>query len=206
MFLKKHRQYVSVAIIVINILGFIVQLMDPTGYMYIYEAAFIPAEFFTGQKIWTIITAMFMHGDIVHITMNLAFFYVVADNCEHALGHALYFLTYMLSGICAALLHALITLIDPVMATIPSLGASGAIFGIIAVYGILFPNIKLKYVSSTSKMTAISFVLLYFVTQIIYGIGSLFLGGSSTAYFAHIGGFIAGAIIAIIFKMSSKKY
>lgn len=204
-----YKQYVSVLIILINIVVFIWQLTDPTGYMYIYEAAFIPSEFFAGQKVWTILTAMFMHADIMHIFMNMWFFYIVADNCEYALGHALYLITYLLSGLSAGLLYAFMTLLIPGMSDIPSLGASGAIFGIIAVYGILFPKNRLALLLGYSwvKMSAISFAILYFVLQIVYGLSELALGGlGGTAYFAHVGGFIAGAIIAVLFKMYSKKY
>jgi len=72
-----RKQYVSVAIIIINVIVFIIQFFDPTGYMFIYEAAFIPSEFFAGQKMWTIITSMFMHGDIFHILISLKHFIVV---------------------------------------------------------------------------------------------------------------------------------
>ena len=62
-----YTQYVSVAIIFINVLVFLVQLMDPTGNMFVYEAAFIPRDFFEGRRYWTILTSMFMHGDFLHI-------------------------------------------------------------------------------------------------------------------------------------------
>jgi len=204
-----YKQYVSVLIIIINIIVFIVQLTDPTGNMYVYEAAFVPSEFFASQKVWTILSAMFMHADIMHILMNMWFFYVVADNCEYALGHALYLITYLLSGLCAALLHAFITTLIPELMDVPSLGASGAIFGIIAVYGILFPKNRLALFLGYGfvKMSALYFAIFYFILQIVYGLSELALGGlGGVAYFAHIGGFIAGAIIAVLFKMYSKKY
>ena len=200
------KQYVSVAIIVINIIVFLFQLLDPTGYMLINEGAFIPREFFAGQNYWKIFTSMFMHGDIIHILFNMWFFYVVADNCEKAMGHALFLITYIVSGIVAALLHAFFMLLVPPMLDVPTLGASGAIMGIIAVYGILFPDNKLGLLTSTRvrKISARQFILIYFITELIYGIISL--GASGTAHMAHVGGFIAGAFFAIIFKLFSKKY
>jgi membrane associated rhomboid family serine protease len=201
-----YTQYVSLAILIINIIVFVIQLFDPTGYMFIYEAAFIPAEFFAGVKVWTLITAMFMHADILHIFFNMWFFYVVADNCEKALGHIFFFITYMVSGICATLLHAAFTLLVPGLMNIPTLGASGAIFGIIAVYGILFPKNQLRLFISLIpiRLSARTFIILYFFIELIYGLISL--GSSGTAHFAHIGGFIAGAFFAGIFKLWSKEY
>lgn len=198
-----HKQYISLAILIINIIVFIIQLTDPTGYMYIYEAAFIPAEFFQGQKPWTILTAMFMHADPFHIVGNMLFFVVISDNVENAMGSLVYLLTYLASGLAASILHALFALLAPGMASIPSLGASGAIFGIIAIYGILFPNNELYmmgrvYIRIKAKM----FILVYFVEQIIYAL--IFWGGSGVAYFAHIGGFLMGAAIALIFKKLNK--
>jgi len=92
-------QFVSVIIIIINIIVFIIQFFDPTGYMFIYDAAFIPNEFFAGKKMWTIFTSMFMHADWLHILMNMFFFYVVADNCEKAMGHAYFLISYFISGL-----------------------------------------------------------------------------------------------------------
>ncbi|MBD3254889.1 MAG: rhomboid family intramembrane serine protease [Candidatus Lokiarchaeota archaeon] len=200
------KQYVSTAIIVINVIVHIIQYFDPTGYMFIYEAGFIPGEFFAGKKIWTLFTSMFMHANFVHILMNLWFFFVVADNCEHAMGHILFLVTYLVSGICASLLHGLIALIDPILLDIPAIGASGAIFGVIAVYGILFPNNRLILLSRVAtRISAKYFIIIYFITELIYGFLSMYYP-SGTAHFAHIGGFISGAIFALIFKGFSKDY
>ncbi|MBA7543108.1 hypothetical protein ES705_35434 [subsurface metagenome] len=203
------KQYFSVVIFAANIIVFIWQIMDPTGQMHI-EAAFVPADFFEGKNLWTLFSSMFMHGDIVHIIMNMWFFLVVTDNCEHAMGHILFIFTYIVSGLFGSLLHALSTIIIPVwgpfLADIPSLGASGAIFGLMGVYLILYSGNKFYLPSSTGmtmrKVTAGYFILTYFIAELTYALVSLMdpftLG--STAHFAHVGGFIAGAIIAGVFK------
>jgi membrane associated rhomboid family serine protease len=203
------KQYFSVIILAANIIVFIWQLLDPAGQMHI-EAAFVPNEFFKGEKLWTLITSMFMHGDIVHIVMNMWFFIVVTDNCEHAFGHGLYLFTYFICGLSGSLLHALSTIIipvwGPILADIPSLGASGAIFGLMAVYVILYSGNKFYLPSSTGmsmrKVSAGYFIVTYFVAELTYAIYSLYdpFGMGSTAHFAHVGGFISGAIIAGIFK------
>jgi membrane associated rhomboid family serine protease len=209
------KQYFSVIILAANILVFIWQIMDPNGKMHI-EAAFVPAEFFRGEKLWTLITSMFMHGDIVHIIMNMWFFIVITDNCEHSMGHTLYLITYFVSGLCGSLLHALSTIIIPIwgeeLAEIPSLGASGAIFGLMGVYLILYPHNKFYLPSTTGtsmrKVSAGYFILTYFIAELTYAIYSLTdpFGVGSTAHFAHVGGFIAGAIIAGVFKAAKPNY
>lgn len=201
------KQYFSVIILIANIVVFIWQMLDPTGKMHI-EYAFVPSEFFKGQKLWTLFTSMFMHGDIVHIFMNMWFFFVITDNCEHAMGHWLYLVTYFLSGLFGSLLHALSTLIipvwGPILAKIPSLGASGAIFGLMAVYVILYSGNKF-YIPGTTGMRKVSagyFIITYFIAELTYAIYSIMdpFSIGQTAHFAHVGGFIAGAIIASIFK------
>ncbi len=184
---------------------FIWQLLDPAGQMHI-EAAFVPADFFAGQNLWTLITSMFMHGDYVHIIMNMWFFIIITDNCEHAMGHILYLITYFVSGFVGTLLHAVSTLILPFMTLIPSLGASGAIFGLMGVYLILYSENKfyLPSASGTSmrKVSAGYFILTYFIAELSYALYSLMdpFSLGQTAHFAHVGGFIAGAIIAGVYK------
>jgi membrane associated rhomboid family serine protease len=201
------KQYVSLGIIIVNIIVFIWQLTDPTGFYYIYEAAFVPAEFVAGVKMWTIITAMFMHGGWVHIIMNLWFFYVVADNCEKEMGHLLFLITYLASGFGASLLHMFVSLLNPIAAIIPSLGASGAIFGIVAVYAILFPNNQIAILSryGAYRMSAKVYFFFYFAIQVIYGLIGFFTGlTTGTAFWAHIGGFIVGAIFALIYNVAKR--
>jgi len=207
------KQYFSVIILIANILVFVWQLLDPTGQMHI-EYAFVPNEFFAGEKLYTLLTSMFMHGDILHILMNMWFFYVITDNCEHALGHVTYLFTYLISGLAGSLLHAYSTFLIPapwggILAGIPSLGASGAIFGLLGVYFVLYPKNKFYLPTKTSmrKVSAGYFILTYFIAEITYAIYSLASPlGSSTAHFAHVGGFLAGLIIAGIFKAVKPEY
>ena len=191
-------QFISMAIIIINIIVFIIQFFDPTGYMFIYEAAFIPNEFFAGKKTWTIFTSMFMHANWLHIGLNMFFFYVVSDNCEKAMGHIYFLITYLLSGLVGSLLHAVIALATG-LGDIPSLGASGAVMGVVAVYGILFPRNRLRYLLF-GTVSARTFILITFVTELIYGLISLFYF-TGTAHFAHVGGFVIGVIFAYLLKL-----
>jgi membrane associated rhomboid family serine protease len=201
------KQYFSVVILVANVIVFIWQLLDPAGQMHI-EAAFVPADFFEGRNLWTLISSMFMHGDYVHIIMNMWFFIIITDNCEHAMGHILYLITYFISGFAGSLLHALSAMLIPIPGfdNIPSLGASGAIFGLMGVYLILYSENKFYLPSATGtsmrKVNAGYFILTYFIAELSYAIYSLVdpFAVGQTAHFAHVGGFIAGAIIAGIYK------
>ncbi len=213
-------QYVSVVIVIICAIVMALQYLDGffgTGTMLI-EFAFVPSEFLQGQKLWTIFTSMFMHGDIVHLIMNLWFFYVVADNCEKEFGHVLFLIIYFLSGIFATFLHAITTVLagmfvpalGSMLLDIPCLGASGAIFGVIAAYGILFPSTKLALLANplggtgqvSKTVKASYFVAIYLVTEVTYGIYAILnpLGGGSTAHWAHVGGALVGAIAAFMYK------
>lgn len=198
------KQYISVTIIFINIVAFIVQLFDPTGYMFIYEAAFIPNEFFAGKKTWTILSSMFMHASFLHIFMNMFFFWVVSDNCEEAMGHIYFLIAYIVSGLIGSLLHGVIAIAIG-WGDIPSLGASGAVMGVIAIYGILFPRNRLRFFYFMGTVSARTFILLTFMMELIYGFYSLFVN-TGTAHFAHVGGFISGVFFAYLFKLFSKEY
>lgn len=191
------KQYVSMVIIFLNAVMFVLQLFDDN---YLLEWAFVPAEFFAGQKLWTIFTSMFMHGGPTHIFFNMLFFYVVADDCENALGHSYFLFTYLVSGVVGTLLHVVFALFAPASMTIPTLGASGAIAGLIAVYGLLFPNRVLNVLLGYFfvRISARKYVIVFVLMQLVFGF--LLWDTSSTAYFAHLGGLVAGAGCAMLFK------
>ncbi|TXT67109.1 MAG: conserved membrane protein of unknown function [Promethearchaeota archaeon] len=201
------KQYVALAILALNIIVYILQYLDPAGNMLLDGFAFTPAEFFAGKEWWTLFTSMFMHANPLHIIMNMWFFYVVADNCEYTMGHTWFLITYIFSGIVGTLLHGLTAFIISPFYDIPTLGASGAIYGLIAVYSILFPNITLQIVTRRIpyRIKARNFGIIYFLTEIMYGIASFTVISSNTAHFAHIGGFIAGALFAVVFKIVKRK-
>ncbi len=142
---------------------------------------------------------MWMHADWLHILMNMLFFYVVGDNSEKAMGHAYFLITYLISGLVGSLLHAVIAILIG-LGDIPSLGASGAVMGVIAVYGILFPRNRLRYFYIRGTISARTFILITFITELIYGLISLFYF-TGTGHFAHIGGFIIGVIFAYLLKL-----
>lgn len=152
----------------------------------------------------TLITSMFMHGGIAHIVGNMLFLYIFGDNIEDAMGHTRYFFFYLLCGILAGLAHVLSTYFFGQSPYIPSLGASGAISGVLGGYIVLFPTKRVYiwlFFFFTIAVPAFIAVGLWFVFQIINSLGVL--GGDEAAggiaYAAHIGGFIAGLLLVKLF-------
>ncbi len=150
---------------------------------------------------------LFVHADFMHLAGNMLFLWVFGDNIEYATGHVKYIIFYLLCGFAATLTHVFI---DP-SSTIPVIGASGAISGILGAYIIKFPKNKVTTLFiififiKVVKIRAIYLLGFWFLYQMLQGylsIGSQSLGG--VAWFAHIGGFISGIILVNIFKKRPK--
>lgn len=154
----------------------------------------------------TLLTAIFMHGGIAHLLGNMWFLWIFGDNIEHDLGRIRYLLFYLICGILASLAHVLLNTSGP-SSLIPSLGASGAISGVMGGYLVLHPHRRVtvllfQFVTDVPGIVAVG---LWFVFQIISGLGVLGGDQGGVAYAAHIGGFIAGALLVKPFqKLGSK--
>jgi membrane associated rhomboid family serine protease len=160
----------------------------------------------------TLITSMFMHGGIAHIFGNMLFLYIFGDNLEHTLGHGRYAIFYLVCGIIASMAHVITTYMfatDQSSLLIPSLGASGAISGVLGGYILLHPTrrvtvILFRFLTDVPAYVAIG---IWFAFQLISGLG--ILGGGSqqggVAYAAHIGGFIAGLALVKVFAIGRKQ-
>jgi len=159
----------------------------------------------------TLLTSMFMHGGIAHLFGNMLFLWIFGDNIEDTLGHLRYLLFYLVCGLIASLSHVLSTVVfsgaGSEQMLIPSLGASGAISGILGGYIMLHPHrrvtvIMLRMVTQVPAYVAIG---MWFLFQLVSSLGT-FGGGSQTggvAYAAHIGGFIAGLVLIRPFAIGS---
>lgn len=146
----------------------------------------------------TLITSMFMHGGIAHIAGNMMYLWIFGDNLEDAMGHIGYLVFYILCGILASLSHVFTTLIFGHGLLIPSLGASGAISGVLGGYLLLYPRrgVHVWMLLFITTVPAFLAVGLWFVFQVLNGLGTL--GGEEAggvAYAAHIGGFIFGLLL-----------
>lgn len=164
-----------------------------------------------GSVYLTLFTSMFMHGGIAHIAGNMLFLWIFGDNIEDRLGHIKYVIFYLLCGIVASLAHVFTTGVfatDPESLLVPSLGASGAISGVMGAYLLLHPKrrvtvILFRFLTDVPAYVAIG---IWFAFQLISGLG--LLGGGSelggVAYAAHIGGFIAGVVLIKFFDRGNR--
>ena len=196
--------YVTYGIIAINILVFVIQFnlgisSQTAEENFIYSFGFIPANF----SFITIFTSMFLHGGFSHIMGNMWFLWVFGDNVEGVLGHAKYALFYILCGVAATISQLLI---NPA-STIPMVGASGAIAGVLGMYMIRFPKANVHVFAfiiiffTTFRIPALFVLGFWFFNQLTNGLGSLgFNTTGGVAWFAHIGGFIAGIMLNQAFK------
>ena len=156
----------------------------------------------------TLITSMFMHGGIAHIFGNMLYLWIFGDNLEDSMGHVRYLIFYLTCGILASLAHVFATVTFGGNPYLPSLGASGAISGVLAGYLVLHPHRRVRVIifRTIQEVTAIWAIGIWFVFQLISGIG-VFGSGSQAggvAYAAHIGGFIAGLVLVKFFAAGRK--
>jgi len=154
----------------------------------------------------TLLFSMFMHGGIAHIAGNMLFLWIFGDNVEDRMGHLRYLIFYLLTGVLASLAHVLTTVmfaVDQSSLLVPSLGASGAISGVLGGYLVLHPKrrvtvIMFRFLTDVPAYVAVG---IWFAFQLISGLGVL--GGGSqqggVAYAAHIGGFVAGVALVKLF-------
>jgi membrane associated rhomboid family serine protease len=161
----------------------------------------------------TLITSMFMHGGLAHIFGNMLFLWIFGDNIEDRLGHLRYAVFYLVCGILAGLAHVFSSVAlageHEASLLIPSLGASGAISGVLGGYILLFPTRRVTVIISwiVTQVPAFIAIGLWFVFQLISGLGVLGSGSQTggVAYGAHIGGFIAGLILITPFMIGRSR-
>lgn len=154
----------------------------------------------------TLFSMMFLHGGFFHLFGNMLYLWIFGDNVEQAFGHFNFLLFYLLCGIGASLFHIFF---GP-ESFIPSVGASGAISGVLAAYMILFPKEKVLLITFWGLITvsALTLIAFWFGMQLLNGIASLSLENpdiSGIAYMAHLGGFLVGLPIAVLFKLSHRQ-
>ncbi len=174
-----------------------------------------PAEMLNGQKLFTLVTSMFMHATWVHLLGNMLYLFVFGDNVEDVFGHAGYLAFYLVCGLAATFTHILSILYAPTIyswtgLTLSSnlteglIGASGAISGVLGAYLVLYPKAYILTIVLVVilPIPAILFLGFWFVLQWLY----IFLNmASGVAYFAHIGGFITGTALALAVGLKRKK-
>jgi membrane associated rhomboid family serine protease len=171
------------------------------------ERGTIPLQPTPGSVYFTLLVSMFMHGSLMHLLGNMLFLWIFGDNVEDALGSARYAAFYVLSGIAAAGAQILI---DP-GSMIPMVGASGAISGVLAAYASLYPRSPITVLNPIFllwfifglflELPAWLVILEYFVVNLLNGLGSIGMRSGGVAFFAHLGGFVAGLFLVRLFMV-----
>jgi membrane associated rhomboid family serine protease len=219
--------YVSLAFIAINVAVFVLLQGGggPSGEEFTYGYSAVPYEITTGEDlttpqpieiggevvpipqepgpspIWlTLLTSMFMHGGWLHLGGNMLFLWIFGDNVEHRVGHVMYLGFYLVAGVIASLAQILAN----TTSVIPTLGASGAISGVLGAYLVMFPanQVTVLLIRVPMQVPAIVAIGLWAAFQFLSGIAQLGTGGEAggVAYLAHIGGFGAGVVAGLLFR------
>jgi membrane associated rhomboid family serine protease len=213
--LKKIRfQYVTVGLIALNVAVYVIFQTGwfiPLGDEDVAALAVIPAKlmadaaggtaFFANGAVFvperlTLITYMFLHGGWIHLIGNMLFLWVFGDNIEDAMGHARFIMFYLMCGIFAALLHAWML----PQSDLPLIGASGAVAGVIAAYLILHPKVKVWVLALWRipiKLTAAWALGIWILAQVA---NLFFEGEEAVAWWAHVGGLAAGAVLILFMR------
>jgi membrane associated rhomboid family serine protease len=193
---------VTYALIALNVLFFFVELSG--GEPFIERWSVVPRRLIQnpGSDFITVFTSMFMHGGWLHLGGNMLYLWIFGDNVEDQFGHAKFALSYLLCGIAATVAQVAFS----AGSNVPNLGASGAIAGVLAAYLILFPRGQVKVLMGRGvvPMPALVVIGLWIVLQFINGVGSITQSAETggVAYMAHIGGFVAGLVLAFLFRGS----
>jgi len=167
-----------------------------------------PYDVLHGQRLYTLFTSMFLHADLLHLGGNMLFLYVFGDNVEDAFGHGRYLVFYFLSGIAATVMFIWAQLFSGGQEALltGAIGASGAIAGVLGAYLILYPKARILTLTFIwwvwiLPLPAIIFLGYWFVYQLLYGILTLGVEAvTGIAYWAHIGGFVAGILFGLIWR------
>ena len=202
----RRRPYVTWALIaacgVVYAYQFFTDTTNPeAGRNLVLSFGMIPENVTHGKALWTLLTSMFMHGGIFHFLGNMLYLWIFGDNVEDHFGRPLYVVLYVLSGVFGSVLHILVA----PGSHIPTIGASGAISGVLGAYFILFPRARVLTLVPIFFFIRVfylpAFVLLGFwiLMQVLYGCSTV-AGGSGVAYFAHIGGFAVGILLALLIR------
>ncbi|TKJ28923.1 rhomboid family intramembrane serine protease [bacterium (candidate division B38) B3_B38] len=197
----------TVGLIGANIMVFIYQLSLGEGLpLFIYRMGLVPYEFIHMTDLppvtsipipLTLLTSIFLHGGLLHLAGNMLYLWIFGDNVEDSMGHLRFLIFYILCGTFASLLHILVNTDSKV----PTIGASGAISGVLGAYLVLYPRARVVtllfffYLIRIVRLPAMFFLGVWFLWQLM----SAGLGGGGVAWFAHIGGFAGGVALVKLF-------
>lgn len=205
---RRSAPIVTWVFIALNVLAFLYELTlgERELTQFFLDYGVIPREISDRQDLWTLLTSMFLHGGWLHLAGNMLFLWIFGDNVEDIMGHARYLIFYLLCGVGAGLAQVVA---NP-DSTVPTIGASGAISGLLAAYLVCFPQgriltgVFIGFLITTVMVPAWMMIGYWFVLQLISGVVSLGPDTAATeggvAWWAHIGGFAAGLLLVWPFR------
>jgi membrane associated rhomboid family serine protease len=202
---------VNISLVVINVLIYLFEasLDGPAQEAFLITFAVIPARLFTPPVFadwYTLLTAQFLHGGLLHLGSNMLALFIFGDNVEDRLGHLRFLLFYLLSGVVGSLLHIFVDPTSPV----PALGASGAIAGVLAGYMALFPKsrvltfVPIFVIPWIIGIPAALWAIGWFLSQLLSGVATIGESGGGVGFWAHVGGFVAG--IVLVWPLRRRNY
>jgi membrane associated rhomboid family serine protease len=197
---RRSVPLVTYALIALNVLVFFAELSG--GEAFIRQWSVVPRELIANPagELPTVFTSMFMHAGWVHLLGNMLYLWIFGDNVEDNFGHVKFLLFYLACGIAATLAQVFVSS----GSSIPNLGASGAIAGVLGAYIILFPRGQVRVLMGRGviPMPALVVIGLWIVLQLISGVGSISESAETggVAYMAHIGGFVAGLVLTFVLR------
>ncbi|MBX9877056.1 MAG: rhomboid family intramembrane serine protease [Candidatus Obscuribacterales bacterium] len=209
---SSSKPIVTWVLIVINVFVFVNEVTMPEGALNSFLDVWgtVPSKLThspgTGEYL-TLFTSMFLHGGWSHLIGNMWFLHIFGDNVEDRMGHFKYLLFYLICGIAASLAQVY----SDINTTIPGIGASGAISGVLGAYLILFPGARVRtYIGTYTSIwvPAVFFIVIWFMMQFLPALASMNLAGAKTggiAFWAHVGGFIAGVVLVKLFASGSRE-
>jgi membrane associated rhomboid family serine protease len=208
---RRRFPLITVTLVTINGLVFLLELFilltagEQGLHTFITSFGVVPASITEGERLYTLLTTMFVHGSISHVGFNMIYLLAFGDNVEDHMGRWRYLIFYVVAGLLASIAQIAV---DPA-SQIPSVGASGAIAGILAAYIVLFPKgivrmfLFLGPLTRIKRVPALLYIGIWFIIQFFNGLGSLGVATAETggvAYWAHIGGFVAGFGLAYLYQ------
>ena len=204
---------VTLTLIVANVLAFFLELSRPSPealQSFIQSWGVVPREYSAGTDLapriplpfWsTLVTSMFLHGGWMHLGGNMLYLWIFGDNLEKVMGHARFLAFYLVCGIAAGLAH----IVFNARSNVPTVGASGAISGILGGYMLMFPRNRVRVLTQRGVMAVPAFVMLgiWILIQLVSSVGSVArteqTEGGGVAFLAHVGGFVAGLVLVKLF-------
>jgi membrane associated rhomboid family serine protease len=214
--LSERFPVINIAIIALTVLTFVFELLQGRGlkeFIYLYglvparyAEAKIAAYFTTSQQVLPFLTSLFLHGGILHLAGNVWFLYIFGDNVEGRLGHLRYLVFYLLCGLAAGASHLALNW----HSNVPTIGASGAIAGVMGAYLILYPRAKILtllpifFFFTFIEVPAFIFLGIWFLFQFLIAAGTSGQPGG-IAWGAHIGGFVFGIVFLLLLEKMPKR-